>query len=173
MGSRLLRKLCCRCGEHKCSHNVIHPYDNRIVSIDRCLVPEVYSLWLKGVATIGCCCGHGEGNGYIQVIGADNAAMMELGYERIPPKLVDGALMGVNSFKPKTAFEFHGYDDAKTVLEDRFDSLDALVSDVEEKLQGIGDEESAKLLADRIREAHALIASGALDGRMYDGEVHI
>ena len=34
--------------------------DERTVSIDSCIVDQIQDLWLAGVTTLGCCCGHGK-----------------------------------------------------------------------------------------------------------------
>lgn len=34
-------------------------------SIDRCLAPLVAALNRAGIATVACCCGHGEGVGWV------------------------------------------------------------------------------------------------------------
>lgn len=50
---------CCEVGSHACNELVVYNNDqHRIISIDKCLIPEIHSLWLRGVTTIGCCCGH-------------------------------------------------------------------------------------------------------------------
>ena len=33
---------------------------NRQVSIDECIVPQIQALWEAGIQTLGCCCGHGK-----------------------------------------------------------------------------------------------------------------
>lgn len=52
------------------------------VSIDMCLVEEIKRLWHKKIHTMGCCCGHGKSNGYIQVLTKeDEIKMLDLGYK--------------------------------------------------------------------------------------------
>lgn len=34
-------------------------------AIDSCIVKVVQALWVAGVRTLGCCCGHGSGHGVI------------------------------------------------------------------------------------------------------------
>lgn len=51
--------------------------------LDACVAEEVMQLWMRGVTTHGCCCGHGEdGLAYIQVAESGISAMENLGYER-------------------------------------------------------------------------------------------
>lgn len=98
---------CCEVGSHACNELVIYNNDqHRIISIDKCLIPEIHSLWLRGVTTIGCCCGHdGEREPYIQVDQFDSEKMEELGYIRQQPKMgTDGFLFGLDCFTPKTDF---------------------------------------------------------------------
>jgi hypothetical protein len=52
------------------------------VSIDMCLAEEIKKLWDVEIHTMGCCCGHGKLNGYIQVLTKeDEIRMLELGYK--------------------------------------------------------------------------------------------
>jgi hypothetical protein len=54
--------------------------DGRGICVDACLALEVSHLWAAGVTTTGCCCGHGEQEGYIGVIDADIPRMKSFGY---------------------------------------------------------------------------------------------
>lgn len=36
-------------------------------ALDACIVPAVVGLWMMGIRTTGCCCGHGSGHGVISV----------------------------------------------------------------------------------------------------------
>lgn len=49
--------------------------------LDRCVAEEVMQLWMKGITTTGCCCGHNKSEGFIGVIDSDIKRMKELGYE--------------------------------------------------------------------------------------------
>lgn len=69
------------------------------VSVDGCLIGEVNKLLDNGINTIGCCCGHGKKQGYIQVSPDDIETMKKLEYEQLPID-VDGN--GQWCFKPKT-----------------------------------------------------------------------
>lgn len=51
------------------------------VSIDKCLLPEIISLWEMGIKTTGCCCGHGVAAPYIGVTEDNIQRMKNLGYE--------------------------------------------------------------------------------------------
>ncbi len=72
------------------------------IDVDTCLQDEVYTLLRKrGIQTVGCCCGHGRKQGYIQVVESDVEDMLMLGYEQLP---VDENGNGKWCFKPKTYF---------------------------------------------------------------------
>ncbi len=51
--------------------------------VDLCLKEEILNLWDKGVCTCGCCCGHGIGCGFVDVIEEHVPKMLELGYVQI------------------------------------------------------------------------------------------
>lgn len=95
---------CCDVGSYECQQLVIYNNErNRIISVDKCLIPEIQSLWLRGITTIGCCCGHGNGGEYIQVDQFDSDDMCKLGYKQLDPQIGDdGFLYGLDCFKPKT-----------------------------------------------------------------------
>ena len=68
--------------------------------VDFCLVPEINRLnGVEGIKTVGCCCGHGRQEGYVQVAPEWIPKMIELGYEQTSPE--DGN--GYWCFKPKTS----------------------------------------------------------------------
>ena len=71
------------------------------ISVDKCLVKEIRVLRDAKVNTIGCCCGHGKKQGYIQVAPEDCKLMKELGYRRLP---LDKNGNGPWCFVPKTEF---------------------------------------------------------------------
>lgn len=52
-----------------------------VVSIDKCLLPEILELWEMGIKTTGCCCGHGKHGAFIGVDFDDIQKMKDLGYE--------------------------------------------------------------------------------------------
>lgn len=56
------------------------PKDNGYC-IDLCIAQEISQLWMAGVTTTGCCCGHNTTDGYIGVVWSDIQAMLELGYQ--------------------------------------------------------------------------------------------
>lgn len=70
------------------------------VEVDGCLVGEINRLNNEGVKTIGCCCGHGRRQGYIQVAPDSVAEMLKREYQQIE---VDNYGNGEWCFKPKTA----------------------------------------------------------------------
>lgn len=125
------KAMCCKGGEFRCEQPVLYPLGrNRLIYVDRCMIPELQSLWNRGIETGGCCCGHFEEDGFIQVFPEYEDAMRNLGYEKIPPIEVDGQLMGEHAFKPKTKFEFNGYLDIKTELEQRHQQLRQVVKEM-------------------------------------------
>ncbi len=77
-----------------------HP---KLVSVDKCLLPELITLWELGIRTTGCCCGHGKSEPYIGVRFEDIEKMKELGYKvfsnHLRPKDED-------SFIPKTKLSY-------------------------------------------------------------------
>ena len=68
------------------------------VSVDGCLVEEINRLNNNGIKTIGCCCGHGKAQGYIQVSPEFVQAMLTGGYEQLP---LDKYGNGLWCFRPK------------------------------------------------------------------------
>lgn len=119
-----IRGNCCKPGTFMCEQPVLYPLGrNRLIYVDRCMIPELQSLWNRDIETGGCCCGHFEKDGFIQVFPEHMDAMRQLGYEEIPPIEVNGQLMGECAFKPKTVLEFNGYCETKTELEERYEQL--------------------------------------------------
>ena len=74
---------CGPCGSYACQ-NLAFFCDGcgHAVFTDRCLTEEIRAIRSKGVRTLGCCCGHGEKLGYIQVMPEDVPIMELLGYEQ-------------------------------------------------------------------------------------------
>jgi len=56
------------------------PKDNGYC-LDTCIAQEVMGLWMQGITTTGCCCGHNERTGFIGVTDNDIEKMKDLGYE--------------------------------------------------------------------------------------------
>lgn len=69
------------------------------ICVDKCLINEIKELNRMGIKTIGCCCGHKKGSGYIQVSSNFVKDMKNLGYEQIP---IEANGNGKWCFKPKT-----------------------------------------------------------------------
>ena len=70
------------------------------LSVDTCLRTEIYKLRKDhNVNTVGCCCGHGIEEPYIQVDDSSVEKMYKLGYVERP---VDDNGLGQNCFTPKT-----------------------------------------------------------------------
>lgn len=58
-----------------------HCADNGI-SVDRCLVDEIVSLWKANIMTFGCCCGHGDDEvSNIMVEHFDISKLIKMGYD--------------------------------------------------------------------------------------------
>jgi hypothetical protein len=51
------------------------------ITLDVCLVEEVFALWARGIATRGCCCGHNLAAPFIQVDEDKVPEMIALGYK--------------------------------------------------------------------------------------------
>ena len=90
-------------GDYKCYVTIdVNLKNETKICIDKCLKDEVSDLINnKGVETIGCCCGHGILDAYIQVSDKSVERMIELGYKKIP---LDEHGNEKNCFKPKTIF---------------------------------------------------------------------
>ena len=72
------------------------PKDNGYC-LDRCIAEEVMQLWMKGIITTGCCCGHGKVAPFIGVATEDIPKMKEMGYQVAPNSCRTG---GEDSFTP-------------------------------------------------------------------------
>lgn len=91
-------------GEYKCQVEIRFSAqsERKPFSVDTCLQHEIHELIFKqGVNTIGCCCGHGRKQAYIQVSPQSVQKMHDLGYDPLPER-EDG--QGKWCFKPKTYF---------------------------------------------------------------------
>lgn len=69
------------------------------IAVDRCLKAEIESLWLNGISTTGCCCGHNKIAPYIGVAFKDIDKMLSMGYE---VRFNEMRPNDKDSFKPKT-----------------------------------------------------------------------
>ncbi|MBP5461208.1 MAG: hypothetical protein J6Y20_03690 [Lachnospiraceae bacterium] len=93
-------------GGYKCYVEIVESrgpgHEPTVICVDTCLQHEIYELRkIHNVNTIGCCCGHGRKQAYIQVSPQFVQKMHELGYEQLPEQ-EDG--QGKWCFKPKTFF---------------------------------------------------------------------
>jgi hypothetical protein len=70
------------------------------VEVDGCLVGEINRLNNEGIKTIGCCCGHGRQQGYIQVAPDNVEEMLKRKYQQIE---IDDHGNGEWCFVPKTS----------------------------------------------------------------------
>ena len=75
----------------------------KLVSIDKCLLPEILKLWEMGIKTTGCCCGHGKQDAFIGVDEDDIQKMKDLGYEVYYNKYNPN---GEDFFIPKTKLSY-------------------------------------------------------------------
>lgn len=74
---------CCRTGTYECSELAFTCGScGHTIWVDKCLVDEIAQLHELGIKTIGCCCGHGYLDGYIQVMPEDVEKMKSLGYDQ-------------------------------------------------------------------------------------------
>ena len=89
---------CSEIGTYDCYVEVPET-DGKIICCDKCLATEVKILNEIGIKTIGCCCGHGKLQGYIQVAPEYCDRMKEMGYIERP---VDEYGNGYWCFKPKS-----------------------------------------------------------------------
>lgn len=72
----------------------------KTICVDTCLQAEIVNLIRHcNIWTVGCCCGHGIKQAYIQVTDISVPRMIDLGYEQLP---LDKYGNGKNCFKPKT-----------------------------------------------------------------------
>ncbi len=94
---QILKEIWCKnieFGSYDCYESTEYGFD-----VDSCLVGEINRLNADGIKTIGCCCGHGKQQGYIQVAPDFVDKMFELGYEQLS---VDANGNGQWCFKPQT-----------------------------------------------------------------------
>lgn len=94
----LMARVHCRkvgYGSYECYEQTMHGFD-----VDGCLVGEINRLNNNGIKTIGCCCGHGRRQGYIQVAPDSVAEMLKREYQQIE---VDNHGNGKWCFVPKTS----------------------------------------------------------------------
>ena len=91
-------------GEYKCQVEIRFSAqsERKPICVDTCLQHEIHELIFKqNVNTIGCCCGHGRKQAYIQVSPQSVQKMHDLGYELLPEREDN---QGKWCFKPKTYF---------------------------------------------------------------------
>lgn len=92
-------------------YNIGEGYKNKIC-VDKCLAEEIKFLWLKGIKTMGCCCGHGRYLGFIQVADDCINKMYKLGYQNYIYDNKFGGAKRKDAFIPKTNKHiFSGYRD--------------------------------------------------------------
>ena len=102
--------LCCEIsmGTGDCSYAIYLPYklstgENKCVAIDKCLLPEIITLWELGIKTTGNCYGHGVAEAYIGVWPEYIEKMKQLGYQVYRNKC---DLTREDSFTPKTILKY-------------------------------------------------------------------
>ena len=89
-----------------CPHHMAQYRRNRNVAglngdwiqIDRCILDEIIELWLKGIHTRGCCCGHNKYESFVNVIPEQSSLMLRFGYIMNHPDK-----SRIDTFKLKTA----------------------------------------------------------------------
>ena len=79
----------------------------KFVNIDKCLLPEILTLWERGIKTTGCCCGHNRAVPYIGVEFEYIDKMKEMGYkvQYNPCRPTDE-----DTFYPKTKLTYAKFD---------------------------------------------------------------
>ena len=76
----------------------------KLVSIDKCLLSEIVSLWEMGIKTTGCCCGHGDASkAFISVHPTHIETMTNMGYKTYYNEFNPEAK---DHFYPKSAFRY-------------------------------------------------------------------
>ena len=93
----------------RCNNVAMGSYDNQLwvhapahmakangYCLDRCVAEEIMQLWMKGITTTGCCCGHGKVAPFINVGTKDIPKMKKLGY-----------LVAPNSCRPEDEDSFY------------------------------------------------------------------
>lgn len=79
------------------------PPKEKLIAVDKCLLPEILKLWEMGIKTTGCCCGHGRDEPYIGVFNEYIDKMKQLGYKvQFNPCRPNGE----DTFYPKTEFNY-------------------------------------------------------------------
>lgn len=78
----------CQCknikmGSYDNQSSIMNPFNKEIVSIDNCILPEIISLWKKGIRTYGSCCGHNITVPSIAVDSRYEQEMKKLGYKKL------------------------------------------------------------------------------------------
>ena len=90
-------------GTYSNSIAVLNPHSptGKIVNVDQCIYLEVRQLWIRGIRTTGCCCGHNKQDGYIGVVDEDIPIMKSMGYRVRPNECRPGDEDG---FYPRSIF---------------------------------------------------------------------
>lgn len=110
-----MRNSCCECGTYECAIPMTVPphlkdrIEHEVVQIDECLAQEINYLWSNDIATIGCCCGHGDRKkAYIQVDENDLQKMQILRYAELPLVWNEQAKewMGLWCYDPHTLIQY-------------------------------------------------------------------
>lgn len=88
-------------GSYEVAIPLMNPFTNKVVSVDFCILYEIYSLWRKGIETIESCCGHNKTYGYIAVKEKHIPQMYKLGY------LLDLKAEAPGCFIPKITKDYY------------------------------------------------------------------
>lgn len=86
------------------------------IEVDSCIANEVKDLWRFGIHTTGCCCGHGQHVGFIEVVDDDIPRMEMLGYCRYIYPEEFGGVERKDAFIPKSYG--HKYSKFENTIED-------------------------------------------------------
>ena len=68
------------------------------VCVDCCIVDNINELWEQAIETTGCFCGHNKMRPWVSVTADDYISMLDLGYEQMKVKVVNGRAMGLYTF---------------------------------------------------------------------------
>lgn len=60
------------------------------VCVDPCIVDAVKELWLQGIETTGCCCGHNNMPAWAGITEKHFEKALKLGYRQLPACIVPG-----------------------------------------------------------------------------------
>jgi hypothetical protein len=74
------------------------------IFVDACIADEIKNLWVRGIRTTGCCCGHNRKFPYIGVVPEDIEKMRAMGYK---PQFNQCRPADEDTFFPKIYYPYH------------------------------------------------------------------